>query len=226
MYPAPPVTSQVVCDMACTLDPVAPGAAPYWLAVTEDIDAWRRRTAAAIAAGEADAVADGLAFLEADPFTYRSGYARNARALRLAAASLTEQGRARARSVVLSTVDGERHCPQPGIGRLARSVADNALRRALRRRLHSPDPAVAHRALRVLAVVRRPGLTAADRGRAQDLVLDSAGRWPSLMPSAARLARWLWTPEWAAQLRSTAVHHGPHRAAARRLVARWGRPGP
>ena len=145
--------------------------------------------------------------------------------------SASRRRRRPARAIVLCTVEGRRHCPHPGVGRLARAVADNSLRRELRTRLHHVDSAVARRALRMIVNVRHPGLTPEDIAAAQVLVLTDAGRGQWLSPTVARLAVYLWSSEWEAELRSLLPHHGPDRAAAKRLIdladrRRSRRPGP
>ena len=180
---------------------------------------------------ESEAVEEALLFLERDPFFFRSGYTRERIARRLTRVTLTPTQAVRARDVVLSTVDGRRHCPHPGVGRLARAVADNALRRELRTRLHHPDQAVARRALRTVVNVRHPGLTPEDLAAARALVLVDAARGHWLSPSVARLATYLWSSEWEAELRALLPRHGADRAAAKRLIEaadrrRSRRPGP
>jgi hypothetical protein len=137
----------------------------------------------------------------------------------MAHAELTPGEKVRARSVVLSTVDGERHCPLPGAARLAAAVADNSLRRELRTRLHDRETGVARRALRVVVKVRKPGLTADDIAAARAIVLADAARGQWLSPTVARLAACFWSPQWDAALRSLVRYHGPDRAAAKRLLA-------
>ena len=183
-----------------------------------DIDAWLTELDRRFAGGEAAAVEDALTFLEQDPYFFRSGYARERVARRLARMELTPHQQVRARQLVVSTVDGDRHCPQPGIGKLARAVADNPLRRELRSRLHHHDAAVARRALRMLVNVRKPGLTAGDLAAARALVLAEAARGYWLTPTVARLAAYMWSREWEAELRDLIPHHGPDRAAAKRLI--------
>jgi hypothetical protein len=183
-----------------------------------ETDAWLAELADRLSGGDTEAVEEGLAFLERDPYFFRSGYYRERVARRLAKVELTPAQRSRARAVVLGTVDGDRHCPHPGVGRLARAVADNPMRRQLRSRLRHPDGAVARRALRMVVNVRHPGLTADEVETARALVLADAalGQW--LSPSVARLARFLWSSKWEAELRALLPHHGPDRAAAKRLV--------
>lgn len=182
-----------------------------------DIDSWCNEVGARIDLGESEAIDEALAFLEHDPYFFRSGYARERMARRLARTKLTPPQATRARVIVMSTVNGQRHCPQPGIGRLARAVADNPLRRELRARLHA-DAAVARRALRTLVNVRHPGLTADDISAARRLVLTDAARGQWLSPATERLAIYLWSNDWEAELRTLLPYHGPDRAAAKRLL--------
>ena len=196
-----------------------------------DIDAWVEELGRRLGRGDPDSIEAALTFLERDPYFFRSGYARERVARRLAQVELTAAQKVRAHAVVLSTVDGRRHCPLPGAGKLARAVADNSLRRELRARLHHRDTAVARRALRLVANVRNPGLTADDIARARALVLAEAARGQWLSPALARLATYFWSVEWEAELRRLVPYHGPDRAAAKRLLdaadqRRSGRPAP
>ena len=159
-----------------------------------------------------------LTYLEADPYYFWSGYARARIARVLAHAALDPGQRQRARRYVIDCVDGTKHGASPQLARLARSVADNPMRKALRSRLHASDTRVARRALRMITRVRHPGLTEADIGVARELVLADATRTPWLPPSVERLARWLWCPEWEAELRDLTQHHGPERAPAKKLT--------
>jgi hypothetical protein len=192
---------------------------------------WVQRTGEALAAGDPSAAGPALAYLEADPYYFRSGYARTWLAGRLSRADLGSTEVSRARDLVVDVADGRLNSGMRGVARLARSVADNQLRRDLRARLHSDDQVIARRALHILSKVRRPGITAEEIRTARQLVLDDASKWPYLLPSVDRLARWLWNPEWQAELRDTTLHHGPHRAGAKRLIERAEqrkkrRPGP
>ncbi len=184
------------------------------------LDDWMAGLGRRLAEGDPTAGAEALDYLDADPYYFRSGYARDRLAGRLSQVALSAADRIRARRFVVSCVDGERHCSRPGLGRLARSVADNPLRRALRARLHSLDPAVAQRALRLVLDVRKPGLSEADLGAARRLILDEAGRDRFLRPDVEDRARRLWSPEWHAELIELSRHHGPRRtgrAACSRL---------
>ena len=159
-----------------------------------------------------------LAFLEADVYEFRSGYQRARVARRIAGLSLDARQRARARKYVLDVVDGKKHCTQQAVGQLARAVADNSMRATLRAKLHADNVHVARRALRTLSRVRHPDMSAADETAARALVLSDAAFSAWLPPNVERLARWLWSTEWEAELRELTVHHGPERAAAKRLI--------
>jgi hypothetical protein len=183
-----------------------------------DIDAWVESIGARVGDDDPEAIEEALTFLERDPFFFRSGYARERIARRLAHCDLTPAQKARARSLVVSTVDGLRHCPMPGLGKLAGAVADNSLRRELRGRLHHQDAARARRALRIVVHVRRPGLTSDNIEAARRHVLAEAAGGTWLSPSVARLARYLWSREWEAELATLVPYHGPDRAGAKRLL--------
>jgi hypothetical protein len=161
---------------------------------------------------------NALTYLEADVYEFRSGYERARVARWLSGESLDASHQARARKYVIDVVDGEKHCAQQAVGQLARAVADNPMRASLRARLHADDVQVARRAVRTLSRIRRPGLTAADATAARALVLADAGHAPWLSPNVERLARWLWSAEWEAELREIAVRHGPERAGAKQLL--------
>ena len=196
-----------------------------------NIDSWVVELGRRLGRSDPESIEAALTFLEQDPYFFRSGYARERVARALTHAELTPAQKVRARTVVLSTVDGQRHCPLPGAGRLARAVADNSLRRELRARLHHRETAVARRALRMVVNVRSPGLTADDIAAARALVLAEAARGQWLSPTVAKLAGYVWSGEWEAELRRLVPYHGPDRAPAKRLLAaadqrRWRRPAP
>jgi hypothetical protein len=225
-------SGRLVDEHVLTLDREATMASsPTWRALSmqlvsalDILDASIRRIMVGLDAGDASAVGATLAYLEADPYYFRSGYTRGRLAGRLSRVKLAEPQSSRARDLVLKVVDGDCHCPAHGIGRLARSVADNGLRRALRVRLHSPDGAVARRALRTIVYVRRPGLDPSDLQTARLLVVLDAGNSWFLSPAVERLARWMWAPQWRDELRESARHHGPQRSGANRLLEAADRP--
>jgi hypothetical protein len=182
------------------------------------LDAWLEDLPIRMLERDPIAVEEALSFLERDPYFSRSGYARERVARYLARTELSADDRDRARAVVLSSIDGSRHCPLPGLAKLARAVADNRLRRALRERLHAGDASVRARALRTIVSVRHPGFTPEDLAAAREQVLAEVDRGPWLSPSVRRLAIHLWTPEWDAELRALLPRHGPDRKSAKRLI--------
>jgi hypothetical protein len=167
---------------------------------------------------DAQAVDDALRYLEADPYYFRSGYARAKLARSLAHTNLSEADRERGRRYVLDVVEGNKHCNQRELGQLAGAVANNELRATLRARLHAPDHSTARRALHTLRGVRRPGLRAADIDAGHELVLADLRRTTWTPVDVMRAADWLWSPEWETELRDIARHHGPDRAGAKRLI--------
>jgi hypothetical protein len=182
------------------------------------VEAESQAIEAALATGEATAIDRALAFLEDDPYFFRSGYARQRIARKLASSPLDEPQRQRARRIVMGWVDGQFHPGRAGAVRLARAVADNSMRRALLGRLRGDDSDVARRSLYALSSVKRPGYSPADLARAHEILLHdiSRTRYPPVPSFQAALR--LWSPEWEAELRDIAVMHGPHRAAAKSLL--------
>lgn len=93
-----------------------------------------------LAAGDPDAVENALVFLEADPWCFRSGYAKEVLVRALRRHALSEPQRERLVAVLLAAVDvGERR-EFPLYCKLARRNATPALRDDLHRRLLEADP--------------------------------------------------------------------------------------
>ena len=168
--------------------------------------------------GDAAAVDRALTYLEADPYYFRSGYARQRVGRKLAHQVMTDTQRARSRAIVLGWVDGTLHSGRVAATHMARSSADNSLRRSLRNRVHDDRVDVARRALQVLIEVKHPGLSERDLRRMRDLVVADAGRYPWLSPVDYRVAMRLWSPEWRAELVAVTKSHGPDRKAAKLLL--------
>jgi hypothetical protein len=182
------------------------------------VEAESQAIEAALAAGEPTAVDRALAFLEDDPYFFRSGYARQRIARKLAGSELDELQRERARRIVMAWVDGQLHPGRAGGVRLAREVADNPMRRALLARLRGKDGDVALRALYALTSVKHPGYSPEDLARAREILLHDINRTRFPPVPSFRAAMRLWSPEWEAELRDIAVVHGPDRAAAKALL--------
>jgi hypothetical protein len=207
------------------------GHAQQAYAARERLSEWDQLVEDQVSAGDAASIDQALAYLRSDPYYFRSGYARDRLAGRIARAALTDAQRAEARALVLLCVDGLVHCRPRELGRLAGATADNALRRDLLDRFRSKNREMARRAIRMLASIKRPGFTDADRAVARQLVVDDAAKTVWLSRDVDRLVRWLWSPEWEDELRGVTRHHGSDRAAAKRILAavdarRNKRPGP
>ena len=178
-----------------------------WDGVDGELDRLRRSQ------GTTDDIHYALAFLELDLYFFRSGYLREKVARHLARYELTDEQRTRARVLVLDCVDGRKHTPIAGIAHLAGATANNAMRRALRERLHSNDGATAWKALAALNRVKHPGLTALDLAAARTILL----RRPWVpYPLAFRYL----SPNWEAELRDIAAQHGEFRAGAKDILRR------
>jgi hypothetical protein len=199
-------------------------AAPYLVTICTPIsDDMAMETEAlaietALAAREPTAVDRALSFLEDDPFFFRSGYARQRIARKLAGADMTEPQRVRTRRIVLAWVDGQLHPGRAGAARLAGAVADNEMRRALRARLRGDPEDVALRALYALIYVKHPGYTPEDLDRARERLLRDISGEPFAPTPSLQAAMRLWSPDWESELRDIAVVRGPRRAAAKALL--------
>jgi len=139
-------------------------------------------------AGDADATERLVAFLEADPWCFRSGYLKGRVYESLRRAHLTDSTKERLRIVLLNAVDVGYRREFRSSCRLARVVADAALIAELRRRLDlSLDRHVPRRAMWMLAYV--PGGLEGQGPAVLDLLIDSADD-----------AEWLRVSTWVRQL--------------------------
>jgi hypothetical protein len=186
--------------------------------VDEPRDPWL--TAAALARGEQPAVEDAIRYLEADPWAFRSGYAKATLFRRLRHVDLDGGQADRLRWVLLHHVDVGPRWELREASSLARHLDDELLRRALRTRLHGDDDGIAMRALIMLLRVRRPGLDERDLDAGRALLLRSAQSepwWPGRVV-AGRIRR-LWSAEWGGDLVAMADERDdPSSVAARRLL--------
>jgi len=132
--------------------------------------AWRAALAAAYPTGfwgavgnryerlsrsDPDAIEMAMAFLEADPWFFRSGYVKAAILRRLTRLSLTPRAVARLNRVVLAAVDGRDRREFRRYCRLAAAVATPRVSAALQERLASSDAGVRRRAEWMLATIER-----------------------------------------------------------------------
>lgn len=172
--------------------------------------------------GDPSAVEPALVFLEADPWCFRSGYAKESVLALLPRHDLSAEQWARIEAVLLRAVDiGDRR-EFRAHRRLARKFASPQLREELRRRLRADDPGVARRALRMLAAVRRARFDSADVAAARQIILRAASgpdrdNW--WVPDwVGELASRFWSARWSRELAKAALDGGPDAEAARRLL--------
>jgi hypothetical protein len=172
-----------------------------------------------IDSGDASAVEDAVTYLEADPYEFRTGYAKAKLFRRLRQTTLTESQVDRLHQVLLHTVDVGPRWELREASSLARRIGNRHLRDELVRRLHGADADLASRAMAMLLRLRRAKLAPADVERARALLLRWAAENPALSASVPRRIRRLWTPEWGRALREISEDRThPDSVAARRLL--------
>jgi hypothetical protein len=118
---------------------------------------FREKTAAALpssdaaflpglAAGHARFIETAIAFLEADPWFFRSGYEKQKIIQHLKRASLSEGQRLRLARVVLAAIDGRDRVEFRHFGRLACGIWSDFLDEEVALRMQSPDAGIRRRA--------------------------------------------------------------------------------
>ena len=145
----------------------------YYDALLEDF--WRKTGAAlpssnrhfrpGLAKGHARAIETGIAFLEADPWFFRSGYEKQKIIQHLKRAQLTSPQRMRLARVVLAVIDGHAAGVQAGrdrvefrhFGRLACGIWSDFLDEEVATRMQSADEGVRRRATWVAAAAISAG---------------------------------------------------------------------
>lgn len=110
-----------------------------------------------IQAGDSASLMSVLAFLEADPWYFRSGYARSRALKAVTRVPLPPDVVSRLQEVVLDAVDGRDRREFRWYCRLARRVLSPEFEAALRERLTSDDPGVQRRARWVLEAIAKHG---------------------------------------------------------------------
>lgn len=185
------------------------------LLYSEDFEASLER----LRAGDPIAVEPAITFLEADPWCFRSGYAKETILRFLPRATLMEGQVARLRVVVLHAVDVGDRREFRGYSRLARHVVDDAFRTELLSRLRSADPGRARRALWVLEALDEP-FGPDDRARVFALLEAAAtdARWWRVSHWVERIAHRHRDAAWAASLLDRATSDAPDAGAALRLL--------
>jgi hypothetical protein len=177
--------------------------------------------AEAIDRRERGAVEAAVAYLEEDPWIFRSGYGKALllRRLKRVESALSEHQRDRLRRVLVHYVDVGPRWDLREACSLARTLDDAWLRDALVQRLHGEDEQLALRAARMLLARRRLRLNGQDLGRARDVMLVAASRRPLLPRYAEHMVRRLWSAEWGRELLALVdTDRPPLRAGAKGLL--------
>jgi len=125
-------------------------AARFWEAIEAAYPPGFGHDAARLHAGDAAGLESTFAFLEADPFFFRTGYLKAALIRDIKRLSLTPPQAQRLQQVVLTVVDARNDREFRAFCRLARKVDAPALREQLTARLTSSDAGIRRRARWVL----------------------------------------------------------------------------
>lgn len=181
--------------------------------------AWALEVADGLAGGDETALEAALVYLEVDPWSFRSGYAKATMLRRLKHVALSDRDVDRVTAVLLRYVDVGPRWDFREACTAARVLASPALATELRQRLHGRDEDVALRALAMLIRLRGNALRPADLPRGQAVLLHKARSWTYLPLSMEQWVRRLWSPAWAAQLLAVADDRSnADSVAARRLL--------
>lgn len=111
----------------------------------------------ALQQGDFSGLPELLAFLEADPWAFRSGYARSSALKAITRVPLPPEAASRLQQIVLETVDGRDRREFRWTCRLARRVLAPEFVAALEARRAGDDPDVARRARWVLDAIAKHG---------------------------------------------------------------------
>lgn len=110
-----------------------------------------------LASGHPRAIETAIAFLEADPWFFRSGYEKQNIIRRLKRVALTEIQKQRLGFVVLAAIDGRDREEFRHFGRLACAVWSDFLDEQVAERMTSTDPGIRRRATWVAAAAVSAG---------------------------------------------------------------------
>ena len=130
------------------------------------------RDTRALAAGDTHAVEPALAFLEADPWCFRSGYVKAELMRYLSRVALTVPQQKRSQQILLHLVDVGDRREFSYACRLARANSSDPLRGELKQRLDSPDRGVRRRALQMIVSLAEPVLDAGELQAARALLTE------------------------------------------------------
>jgi hypothetical protein len=165
------------------------------------------------------AVETVIAFLEADPWCFRSGYMKQEILRKLRRQPLTPGQRDKLASALVRYVDAGDRRELHAACKLAREHPTQKLRSQLKARLAAPDGDVARRALLMLRSIRRPNLSPTELAHARVAIIDGiryghGGRMgrPEWLKT---LSRRYWTDDWIEPMVALA-------AEGRKLLTDWG----
>lgn len=182
-----------------------------------------RERLAQVKAGDRAGLETVIQFLEADPWSFGSGYTKEEILRALQRYELTEDQQYRLQNVILHMVDTRATREFRLYRKLARKVDSLRLRNGLLTRLRSEDEGIARRALWVLAYLPDVQLRPDDLKQARAILMREAANhtagifgWDSGWVS--KLSRKYWDEEWEAELKALAKKNNTQGAAARYLL--------
>lgn len=157
---------------------------------------------AALRANETGAADAALTFLEADPWTFRSGYAKERLLRRLASAPLDAQQERRAVELVKAWTTGRPRREFRPLTRFARRF-DAALHPWALQKLKSPDRITRRQALWLVTALPGPVATSDDIDVVREALVESCSGDPELWSRTSWLrtsVRQVWSQEWEDEL--------------------------
>jgi hypothetical protein len=174
----------------------------------------------AVRGGDTAAIDVAIAFLEADPWCDRSGYAKQTIMQRLRAEHLSTQQRQRLGQVLLHHVEVGNRREFRTSCRLARRLNPIELRQALHHRIATSDPATRRRALWMLTAMGRPRFTPDEVLIVRNLLLEELDEdsWWNQQAWMIHQARNVADPGWVDTVYTFATCPGPGSVAAARLL--------
>ena len=118
----------------------------FWQKTAAALPSSDRAFMPGLAKGHVRFVETAIAFLEADPWFFRSGYEKQKIIQHLKRSRLTESQRSRLARVVLAVIDSRDRIEFRHFGRLACGIWSDFLDEEVARRMQSPDPGIRRRA--------------------------------------------------------------------------------
>jgi hypothetical protein len=171
---------------------------------------------------DAEGIAYAIAFLESDPWCFRSGYSKERMLTILGRCTVSSSDVGRLQAVALRAVRGPQRREFGYYCQLVRRRLDVApIRSELRSRLHSGEHGEARRAMTMLLRLKRVKLSVGDRERARAILERAAADpdpWPDLR-WVEQSTRRFWEPAWEHRLVTDVRERGRSAVAPLRLVS-------